>query len=142
MLDTKKIRADFPILKRKIHGKPLIYFDNAATSQKPRQVIEAISNYYENNNANVHRGVHKLSEEATEAFEAARKKIANFVNAGDSRQIVFTANATEAVNLVAYSWGRKNIKKGDEILTLRDANGIPMWSGWRRSFWSLHYRRR
>ena len=116
MLDTKKIRADFPILKRKIHGKPLIYFDNAATSQKPRQVIESISNYYKNHNANVHRGVHKLSEEATESFEAARKKVADFVNAGDARQIVFTANATEAINLVAYAWGRKNIKKGDEIL--------------------------
>ena len=103
-------------MKRKIYGKPLVYFDNAATSQKPKQVIEAIADYYKNYNANVHRGVHKLSEEATEAFEAARKKIANFVNAGDSRQIVFTANATEAINLVAYAWGRKNIKKGDEIL--------------------------
>ncbi|OGY26565.1 MAG: hypothetical protein A2Z24_00160 [Candidatus Woykebacteria bacterium RBG_16_44_10] len=113
---TKKIRADFPILKRKIHDKPLVYFDNAATSQKPWQVIGAISNYYENHNANAHRGVHTLSEEATELFEEARKKIANFVNAGDSRQIVFTKNATEAINLVAYAWGRKNIKKGDEIL--------------------------
>src|SRR4030043_133313 len=116
MLDLKKVRSDFPILNRKVHGKSLIYFDNAATSQKPRQVIETISNYYESYNANVHRGVHKLSEEATEAFEAARKKVTNFVNAGDSRQIVFTANATEAINLVAYSWARKNIKKGDEIL--------------------------
>src|SRR4030066_410787 len=97
-LDVEKIRADFPILKRKIHNKPLVYFDNAATSQKPRPVIEAISNYYNYYNANVHRGVHKLSEEATEAFETARKKIANFVNAGDARQMVFTANATEAIN--------------------------------------------
>lgn len=115
-LDIKKIRADFPILKREIHGKPLIYFDNAATSQKPLQVIDAISDYYKYHNANIHRGVHKLSEEATEAYEAARKKIANFVNAGDSRQIVFVRNTTEAINLVAYSWARKNIKKGDEIL--------------------------
>jgi cysteine desulfurase/selenocysteine lyase len=115
-LDVKKIRFDFPILNRKINGKPLIYFDNAATSQTPRQVIDAIKNYYEQHNANVHRGVYKLSEEATEAFEAARKKIANFVNAGDSRQIIFTRNATEGINLVAYAWGRKNIKEGDEIL--------------------------
>ncbi len=115
-LNIKKIRTDFPILKRDIRGKKLIYFDNAATSQKPRQMIEAISNYYQQHNANVHRGVHKLSEEATESYEAARKKVADFVNAGDVRQIVFTRNATEAINLVAYSWGRKNIKKGDEIL--------------------------
>ena len=115
-LNTKKIRADFPILKREIHGKPLIYFDNAATSQKPNQVIDAIVNHYKNTNANVHRGVHKLTEEATEAYEGARKSIANFVNAGDSRQIVFVKNATEAVNLVTHSWGRANIKKGDEIL--------------------------
>jgi cysteine desulfurase/selenocysteine lyase len=115
-LNVKKIRADFPILNRKIRNKPLIYFDNAATSQKPSQVIDAISDYYKNSNANVHRGVHKLSEEATEAYESARKKVADFVNAGDSRQIVFTRNATEAINLVACSWGRANIKKGDEIL--------------------------
>lgn len=116
ILNTKKIRTDFPILARDIRDKPLIYFDNAATSQKPKQVIKAISNYYEQSNANVHRGVHKLSEEATEVYEAARKKVADFVNAGDTRQIVFTRNATEAINLVVYSWGRRNIKKGDEIL--------------------------
>src|SRR3989344_5163507 len=115
-LDVEKIREDFPILRREVHGKPLIYFDNAATSQKPIQVIEAISDYYKNHNANVHRGVHKLSEEATEAYGAARKKVANFVSAGDSRQIVFVRNATEAINLVAHSWGLANVKKGDEIL--------------------------
>ncbi len=115
-LNVKKIRSDFPILGREIRGKSLVYFDNAATSQKPTQVIDAISNYYKNHNANVHRGVHKLSEEATESYESTRKKVADFVNAGDSRQIVFTRNATEAINLVAYSWGRTNIKKGDEIL--------------------------
>src|SRR3990167_2223805 len=116
MVNVEKIRKDFPILGREIHGKPLVYFDNAATSQKPKQVIDAISDYYKQHNASVHRGVHKLSEEATAAFEVARKKVADFVNAGDSRQIVFTRNATEAINLVAYAWGRKNIKKGDEIL--------------------------
>jgi len=116
LLDVQKIRADFPILSRQVHGKPLVYLDNAATSQKPKQVIRAISDYYEQYNANVHRGVHKLTEEATQAYEAARKKVANFVNAGDARQIIFTRNATEAINLVAYAWGRKNIKKGDEIL--------------------------
>lgn len=128
LLDTQKIRKDFPILARKIHNKPLIYFDNAATSQKPRQVIEAVSAHYSQHNANVHRGVHKLTEEATEAYEVARKKIALFVNAGDSRQIVFVRNATEAINLVAYSWGRKNVGKGDEILlteTEHHSNLIP-----------------
>lgn len=114
--NIEKIRSDFPILKRKIYGKPLVYFDNAATSQKPNQVIETQSNYYKTSNANVHRGVHKLSEEATEMYEASRKTVADFINGGDKRQIVFTRNATEAINLVAYSWGRANIKKGDEIL--------------------------
>ena len=115
-IDIDKIRKDFPILSRDIRGKKLIYLDSAATSQKPKQVIDAISTHYSTHNANVHRGVHKLTEEATEAYEAARKKIANFVNVGDSRQIVFVKNATEAINLVAYSWGRTNITKGDEIL--------------------------
>lgn len=111
-----KIRKDFPILQRNIYGHPLVYFDNAATSQKPNQVITAISDYYQNHNANVHRGVHKLSEEATEAYETARKSVTDFINGGDKRQIVFTRNATEAINLIAYSWGRANIKTGDEIL--------------------------
>ena len=115
-LDVKKIRKDFPILTRDIRGKKLIYLDSAATSQKPQPIIDAISAHYSQHNANVHRGVHKLTEEATEAYEAARKKVANFVNAGDSRQIIFVRNATEAINLVAYSWARNNIKKGDEIL--------------------------
>src|SRR3972149_2746149 len=114
--NIEKIRSDFPILGRQIYGKKLVYFDNAATSQKPKAVIEAIADYYRTSNANVHRGVHKLSEEATEGYEAARKRVANFVNAGDARQIIFTRNATEAINLVAYAWGRKNIKKGEEIL--------------------------
>lgn len=114
--NISKIRADFPILKRKIYNHDLVYFDNAATSQKSKQVLEAIVDYYQNHNANVHRGVHKLSEEATEMYEASRKKVADFVNGGDKRQIIFVRNATEAINLVAYSWGRANIKKGDEIL--------------------------
>ncbi len=114
--NIEKIRSDFPILKRKVYNHPLVYFDNAATSQKPKQVIKAITNYYENHNANVHRGVHKLTEEATELYEGARKKIADFVNGGDKRQIIFVRNATEAINLIAYSWGRENIKKNDEIL--------------------------
>ncbi|HSX58048.1 MAG TPA: SufS family cysteine desulfurase, partial [Candidatus Saccharimonadales bacterium] len=114
--NLEKIRSDFPILKRKIYDHPLVYFDNAATSQKPKQVIAAIADYYENHNANVHRGVHKLSEEATEMYEGARKKVADFINGGDKRQIIFTRNATEAINLVAYTWGKANIKAGDEIL--------------------------
>jgi cysteine desulfurase/selenocysteine lyase len=114
--NIQKIRKDFPILSKKIYGSELVYFDNAATSQKPVQVLKAIEDYYLNYNANVHRGIHKLSEEATKLFEDSRKTIADFVNGGDKRQIIFTRNATEAINLVAYSWGRKNIRKGDEIL--------------------------
>ena len=114
-LDPEIIKQDFPIFKRRVYGKPLIYLDNAATTQKPRQVVEAIREFYENYNANVHRGVYKLSVEATEAFENARAKVAKFINAKDS-EIVFTKNATEALNLVAYSWGLCNLKRGDRIL--------------------------
>jgi cysteine desulfurase/selenocysteine lyase len=114
-LDPEIIKRDFPIFKRKIHGKPLIYLDNAATTQKPRQVIEAIREFYENYNANVHRGVYRLSVEATEAYENARAKVARFINAKDS-EIIFTRNTTEALNLVAYSWGLCNLKRGDRIL--------------------------
>jgi cysteine desulfurase/selenocysteine lyase len=114
--NIEKIRSDFPILEKKVYGHQLVYFDNAATSQKPKQVIDSISSYYQNHNANVHRGVHKLSEEATEMYEASRKTVADFINGGDKRQIIFVRNATEAMNLVAYSWGRKNIQKNDEIL--------------------------
>jgi cysteine desulfurase/selenocysteine lyase len=115
-LDPYRIREDFPILKRKINGNPLIYFDNAATTQKPTQVIEAEKNFYENHNANVHRAVHTLSQEATELHEKAREKIAQFVNAKDSAEIVFVRGTTEAINLVAYSWGLSNLEKGDEVL--------------------------
>jgi cysteine desulfurase/selenocysteine lyase len=117
MLNSEKIRADFPILDVEAHpGKPLIYLDNAATSQKPLAVIEAMNSYYRNYNANVHRGIHRLSEEATAAYEGARERIGRFINAPESRQVIFVRNTTEAVNLVALTWGRANISAGDEIL--------------------------
>ena len=116
MYDIKKVRADFPILSRQINGNRLVYLDNAATTQKPRQVIEALCSYYELNNANIHRGIHTLSEEATIAFEAVREQIAAFIGAPASRSVIFTRNATEAINLVAYSWGRTNVLSGDEIV--------------------------
>ena len=115
-MDMKKLRKDFPILSQKVHGKPLVYLDSAATSQKPTSVIEALSQYYEAMNANIHRGIYALSEEATQAFEATRKKVACFIGAKEERSIIFTNNTTESINLVASSWGRKNIKAGDEIL--------------------------
>jgi cysteine desulfurase/selenocysteine lyase len=115
-LDVARIRKDFPILERKVHGKPLVYFDNAATSQKPRQVIDALVRYYEEYNANIHRAVHTLGEEATAAYEATREKVAKFINAPSSECIVFTRNTTEAINLVAYTWANANIREGDEIL--------------------------
>jgi cysteine desulfurase/selenocysteine lyase len=115
-LDVARIRNDFPILQRKVHGKPLVYLDNAATSQKPRQVIEALVYYYEHYNANIHRALHTLGEEATAAYEEAREKVARFINAPSSECIIFTRNTTEAINLVAYSWGKANIGEGDEIL--------------------------
>src|SRR5947209_16051148 len=105
-LDVDRIRADFPILQRKVNGRPLIYLDNAATTQKPRQVIDSLVDFYTNTNANVHRGVHTLSVEATDAYEAARERIARFVNAESPEEIVFVRNTTEALNLVAVSWGR------------------------------------
>src|SRR5258705_3294126 len=112
----KTLLADFPILHQKVHDQPLIYFDNAATTQKPRQVVEALRKYYEHDNANVHRGIHELSNRATHAFEAARTRAAAFINARSSDEIVFTRGTTEGINLVAYSWGQKNIKRGDKIL--------------------------
>ncbi|MDX2213453.1 MAG: SufS family cysteine desulfurase [Oculatellaceae cyanobacterium bins.114] len=111
-----KLRADFPILDQQIHGKPLIYFDNAASSQKPKAVIEALQYYYEHDNANVHRGVHTLSSRATDAYEGARDKVAAFVNAASRNEIVYTRNASEAINLVAYTWGTSNLQVGDEII--------------------------
>jgi len=118
VINIESIRSDFPILKRKVHkDKPLIYLDNAATAQKPIQVIDAISNYYLNYNSNIHRAVHELAEEATAAFEATRDKVAKFINVKNREEIVFVRGTTEAINLVAYSWGRQNVHKDDIIVT-------------------------
>ena len=116
MFDVEKIRQDFPILSRKVYDRPLIYLDNAATTQKPRQVIEALVEYYERYNANVHRGVHALSQEATERYEEARAKVAQFIGAESSNEIIWTRNASESLNLVAYTWAEENITEGDEIV--------------------------
>ncbi|MBD3234970.1 MAG: SufS family cysteine desulfurase [candidate division Zixibacteria bacterium] len=115
-LDPMILRDDFPILNRKINGKDLIYLDNAATTQKPWSVIESLRRYYEYQNANVHRGLHTLAEEATSAFENTREKVAQFIGGVKTEEIIYTRGTTEAINLVAYSWGRKNIKEGDRIV--------------------------
>lgn len=115
MIDVRKIKEDFPILKRLVHDKPLIYLDSAATSQKPRAVIDSLTKYYQEYNANIHRGIHYLSEKATEEYEYARKKVAKFINA-KPEEIVFVRGTTEAINLVSYSWGSRNIKQGDGVL--------------------------
>jgi cysteine desulfurase / selenocysteine lyase len=115
-LDIARIRRDFPVLDQCVHGKKLVYLDNAATSQKPRAVIDALVHYYEHDNANIHRGVHALSMRATEAHDAARETVKNFLNAESSREIVFVRGATEAINLVAQTYGRENVGAGDEIL--------------------------
>jgi len=114
--DWSQARQDFPILDQAVHGCPLIYFDNAATTQKPRAVIDALSHYYEKDNANVHRGIHELSSRATTAFEAARSRAASFLNARSGEEIIFTRGTTEGINLVATAWGNRNIKSGDTIL--------------------------
>ena len=114
--DWEKIRGEFPILREQTKGQPIIYFDNAASSQKPRAVIEALAHYYEHDNANVHRGLHELSNRATEAYEGARGKVARFLNARNPEEIVFTRGTTEGVNLVAQAWGGKFIREGDVIL--------------------------
>ena len=116
MFDIEKIRGDFPILNQEVYGKPLAYLDNAATTQKPQCVIDAVNHYYACDNANVHRGVHALSERATADYEAARQRIASFFNARDQREVIFTRGATESINLIAASWGGANITAGDEIL--------------------------
>lgn len=113
---TEEIRRDFPILTRKVHGKPLVYLDSAASSQKPRAVIDTMNVYYETYNANVHRGVYEISEEATAAMEKARVKVAHFINARQGKQVIFTRNTTESINLVAISWGGANIARGDLIV--------------------------
>jgi cysteine desulfurase/selenocysteine lyase len=114
--DVQRVRDDFPILRQRIHGKPLVYLDNANTTQKPRQVLETLEHYYTHNNANIHRSTHLLSERATEGYEAARGKVQRFLNAAAPQEIVFVRNATEAINLVASSYGRHHIKAGDEII--------------------------
>jgi cysteine desulfurase / selenocysteine lyase len=116
MIDWSALRADFPILDQRVHGQPLIYLDNAATTQKPRAVVEALRHYYEHDNANVHRGIHELSNRATTAFEAARTRAATFINARSADEIIFTRGTTEGINLVAQAWGSKYIKAGDSIL--------------------------
>ena len=115
-VDWKAIREDFPILHEKAHGQPLIYFDNAATSQKPRSVLDALRRYYEHNNANVHRGLHELSSRATEAYEGSRRRVADYLGAASPDEIVFTRGTTESINLVAQAWGGKFLREGDVIL--------------------------
>jgi cysteine desulfurase/selenocysteine lyase len=114
--DVQRVRADFPILNREVHGKPLVYLDNAATTQKPQIVLDALTEYYADYNSNIHRSTHLLSELATRAYEGARVKVKNFLHAADSREIIYVRNATEGVNLVAQTWGRQNIQAGDEII--------------------------
>ncbi len=117
-LSIENIRKDFPILKRKVHdNKPLVYLDNASTTQKPKQVIDALTNYYNNYNANIHRSVYSIAEEATEAYEKVRDKVAKFLNISKREEIIFVRGTTEGINLVAYAWGRKHIKEGDIIVT-------------------------
>ena len=116
MVDWKEVREDFPILDQRVHGQPLVYFDNAATTQKPRAVIEALRRYYEHDNANVHRGLHELSSRATEAYEGARARVAQYLGAASADEIVFTRGTTESINLVAQAWGGKFLRAGDVIL--------------------------
>jgi len=128
-LDIHAIRQQFPVLNRLVKGKPLIYFDNAATSQKPQVVIDALVEYYSGFNANIHRGIHTLAEEATAAFEATRDTVKQFINAGAREEIIFTRGTTESINLVAYTWGRQNIGAGDEIIisTMEHHSNIVPW---------------
>ncbi len=129
ILDINAIRQDFPILKREVNGKPLVYFDNGATSQKPQLVIDAINKYYSYENSNIHRGIHTLSQEATNAYEEARKKVQRFVNAQHEHEIIFTKGTTDGINLVASSFGKKHLKKGDEIIisTMEHHSNIVPW---------------
>ena len=127
--DACGVRQDFPILEQEINGHPLVYLDNAATTQKPECVIEAICNYYRNDNANVHRGVHTLSDRATQAFEQARQTVASFIASPRTEQVVWTSGTTAAINLVAYSWGGSNLKPGDQVLVswLEHHSNIVPW---------------
>lgn len=128
MFDVNTIRQDFPILQQTVNGKPLVFLDSAASSQKPLPVIEAMDTYYRTYHANVHRGIYQISEKASEAYETARKKVGRFINARSWREVIFTRNATESINLVAYAWGQTNLKQGDVIITSEmehHANLIP-----------------
>jgi cysteine desulfurase/selenocysteine lyase len=127
--DVERIRSQFPILQRELKGKPLVYFDNAATSQKPQVVIDALVEYYSMYNANIHRGIHTLAEEATAAYEATREAVRAFIGAPSTEEIIFTRGTTEGINLVAYSWGRANILEGDEIIisSLEHHSNIVPW---------------
>jgi cysteine desulfurase/selenocysteine lyase len=129
VFDVERVRADFPILHRPVNGRPLVYLDSAATSQKPRAVLEAITRYYECDNANVHRGVHYLSQRATEEYEAARETVRQFVNAADASGIIFVRGTTEGINLVAQSYGRTHVRSGDEVLVtaLEHHSNIVPW---------------
>jgi cysteine desulfurase/selenocysteine lyase len=128
-IDVYAIRRQFPALAREVKGKPLVYFDNAATSQKPQMVIDAMTKYYTGYNANIHRGIHTLAEEATAAFEATRDDVREFINAGSREEIIFTRGTTEGINLVAYAWGRQNLKAGDEVIisTMEHHSNIVPW---------------
>jgi cysteine desulfurase/selenocysteine lyase len=128
-LDVTKVREDFPILRTMVHGKPLVYLDNAATTQKPASVIERMDEYYRTENSNVHRGVHLLSEKATTAYEGARENVRRFINAKSTREVIFTRGATESINLVALAWGRANVREGDEIVisTIEHHSNIVPW---------------
>lgn len=128
-LDVYAVREQFPILARRVKDKPLVYFDNAATTQKPQQVIDALTNYYTGYNANIHRGIHSLAEEATKAFEQTRDTVREFIHAGSREEIVFTRGTTESINLVANSWGRENLNPGDEVIisTMEHHSNIVPW---------------
>lgn len=116
LLDVARVRSEFPILEREVHGKPLVYLDNAATCQTPQSVIDTFDDYYRQMNSNIHRGLHSLADEATAAFESSRETVRAYINAGESREVIFTRGTTEALNLVAQSWGRANLGAGDEVL--------------------------
>ena len=142
MYDVEEIRRDFPILGRRINYKKLVYLDSAATSQKPRQVLHALSEYYEEHNANIHRGVHRLAEEATAAYEGARGKVARFLGAPDTTGLIFTRGTTESINLVAHAWGRKALREGDEILLTEaehHSNLVPWQLAARATGAKLHF---
>src|SRR5687768_1511234 len=127
--DPHRVRADFPILSTTVYGKPLVYLDNGATTQKPNAVIDRVSRYYREENANIHRGVYRLSQVATEAYESARRTVQHFINAADEREVIFTRGTTEGVNLVASSFARATMKPGDEIIvsTLEHHSNIVPW---------------